>query len=75
MPLLVFAWRSSVGRNSVRTTFATMTLVLVALYAFDSRSVESSSASTSQAAPKPLLLEKNAGSGGFGESLRPGPSS
>ena len=47
--------------NSVRTTFATMTLVLVVLYIFESRSVESSSASTSQAAPKPLLLEKNEG--------------
>jgi len=46
---------------SVRTTFATATLVLVALYVFETRSVESSSASTSQVAPKPLLLEKNEG--------------
>jgi quercetin dioxygenase-like cupin family protein len=44
--------------NSVRTTFATIAVMLVAVCA---RSAQSTSATTSQAAPKPLLLEKNEG--------------
>jgi quercetin dioxygenase-like cupin family protein len=38
-----------------------MTLVLVALCVIETRSLESSSASTSQGTPKPLLLEKSEG--------------
>ena len=47
--------------GSITTTFATVTLMLVAICVFHTRSVQSSSASTSQAGPKPLLLEKNEG--------------
>ena len=49
--------------NSARTTFATMVVMLVAVCVFQTRSAQSSSATTSQsqAAPKPLLLEKNEG--------------
>lgn len=47
--------------SSARTTFATMAVMLVALCVFQTRSAPSSSAATSQAAPKPLLLEKNEG--------------
>ena len=47
--------------NSVRTTFVTMAVILVAVCAFQARSAQSSSATTSQAAAKPLLLEKNEG--------------
>src|SRR6516162_11750963 len=47
--------------NSVRTTFLTMAVILVAVCVVQTRSVQSSSASTSEAAPKPLLLEKNEG--------------
>ena len=47
--------------NSVRTTFATMAAMLVAVCVPQTRSAQSSSATTSQAAPKPLLLEKNEG--------------
>jgi quercetin dioxygenase-like cupin family protein len=46
---------------SVRTRFATITVMLVAVCVFQTRSAQSSSATTSQAAPKPLLLEKNEG--------------
>jgi len=46
---------------SVRTAFATMAVMLVAVFGFQTRSAQSSSATTSQAAPKPLLLEKNEG--------------
>jgi len=45
--------------NSVRTTFTTMAVVLVAVCVLQTRSAQS--ATTSQAAPKPLLLEKNEG--------------
>lgn len=47
--------------NSDRTTFATITLMLVAVCGFQTRSAQPGSATTSQAAPKPLLLEKNEG--------------
>ena len=47
--------------NSVRTTFLTMAVILVAVCVVQTRSAQSSSATTSQAAPKPLLLEKNEG--------------
>lgn len=47
--------------NSVKTTFATMAVMLVAVCVFQTRSAQSSSATTSEAAPKPLLLEKNEG--------------
>src|SRR5215468_5228675 len=47
--------------NSVRTTFVTMAVILVAVCVVQTRPAQSSSATTSQAAPKPLLLEKNEG--------------
>lgn len=47
--------------NSVKTTLATMGVMLVAVCSFQTRSAQSSSATTSQAAPKPLLLEKDEG--------------
>lgn len=47
--------------NSVGTTFASMAVMLVAVCFFQTRSAQSSSATTSQAAAKPLLLEKNEG--------------
>jgi quercetin dioxygenase-like cupin family protein len=47
--------------NSVRTTFATIAVVLVAVCVFQTRSAQTSSATTSEAAPQPLLLEKNEG--------------
>src|SRR6516162_5856128 len=47
--------------NSVRTTFATMAVMLVAVCVLQIRSAQSSSATTSQTAPIPLLLEKNEG--------------
>jgi quercetin dioxygenase-like cupin family protein len=47
--------------NSVRTTFATIAVMLVAVFVFQTRSAQSSSATTSQSSPKPLLLEKNEG--------------
>src|SRR6516164_7442222 len=47
--------------GSIRTAFATAILILVAVCVFHTRSVQSSSASTSEAAAKPLLLEKNEG--------------
>jgi quercetin dioxygenase-like cupin family protein len=47
--------------NSVRTAFATMAVMLVTVCVFQTRTAQSSSATTSQAAPKPLLLEKNEG--------------
>src|SRR5262249_3634326 len=42
--------------NSVKTTFATMTVMLAAVCVVQTRSAQSSSATTSQAAPKPLLV-------------------
>src|SRR5215471_3906947 len=47
--------------NSVRTTFVTMGVILVAVFVVQTRPAQSSSATNSQAAPKPLLLEKNEG--------------
>jgi len=47
--------------SSVRTTSATMAVMLVAVCVFQIRSAQSNSATTAQAAPKPLLLEKNEG--------------
>ena len=46
--------------NSVRTTFATMAVMLVPVCVFQTRSAHSSSAA-SQGTAKPLLLEKNEG--------------
>ncbi|HKN73412.1 MAG TPA: cupin domain-containing protein [Terriglobales bacterium] len=47
--------------NSVRTTFATIAVMLVAVCVFQTRSAQSSSATTSQTVAKPLLLEKDEG--------------
>ena len=47
--------------NSVRTMFATTAVMLLAVFVFQSRSEQNSSATTSQVAVKPLLLEKNEG--------------
>ena len=47
--------------NSVRKAFVSIAVMLVAVCALQTRSAESSSANKSQAAPKPLLLEKNEG--------------
>ena len=47
--------------NPVRKAFATMAVVLVAVCVFQTRSARSSSATTSQAAPKSVLLEKSEG--------------
>jgi quercetin dioxygenase-like cupin family protein len=47
--------------SSVRTTFANMAVILFAVCLFQTRSAQSSSATTSQSAAKPLLLEKNEG--------------
>lgn len=45
----------------VGRTFAIVVVILVAACAFQTRSAQSGSALTSQASPKPLLLEKNEG--------------
>ena len=45
----------------VRRTFAIVVVILVSAYVFQTRSAQSSSATTSQAGPKPLLLEKSEG--------------
>jgi len=47
--------------NSIRTIFTAMAVMLVAACVFQIRSAQSSLATTSQAAPRPLLLEKNEG--------------
>jgi quercetin dioxygenase-like cupin family protein len=47
--------------NSLRTTFATTAVMLVAVCVFQTRLAESSSATESQGAAKPLLLEKSEG--------------
>ena len=47
--------------NSVKTAFATMAVMLAAVCAVQTRSAQSSSATTSQAGPEPLLLERNEG--------------
>ena len=51
----------AMNSNSVRTTFATIAVMLLAVCVLQTRSAQSSSATTSQAAPKSLLLEKNEG--------------
>lgn len=45
----------------VTRTVEIVFVILVSAYVFKTRSAQSSSATTSQAAPKPLLLEKNEG--------------
>jgi hypothetical protein len=45
--------------NSVRTVFATMAVILVSVCVSQTRTAQSSSATASEATPKPLLLEKN----------------
>ena len=47
--------------NSVRTAFATMALMLVAIFIFHAGAAPPSSATPPQPSPKPLLLEKNEG--------------
>jgi quercetin dioxygenase-like cupin family protein len=47
--------------NSVRTTFATTAVMLVAISVVQIPSTQSSSATTPRAAAKPLLLERNEG--------------
>jgi len=47
--------------NSTRATFATIAVVLVAVCVFQTRSAQSSSATTPQTVAKPLLLEKDEG--------------
>jgi quercetin dioxygenase-like cupin family protein len=47
--------------NSIRTMFTAMVVMLVAVCVFQIRSAQPSLATTSQTAPKPLLLEKNEG--------------
>ena len=47
--------------SSLRTTFATTALMLLAVFAFQTRSAQPSSATTSQTVAKPLLLEKDEG--------------
>ena len=47
--------------RSRRTTFAAMAVILFAVCMFQARSAQSSSATSSQPGPKPLLLEKNDG--------------
>jgi len=47
--------------NSIRTIFTAIAVMLIAVCAFQIRSAQSSLATTSQIAPKPLLLEKNEG--------------
>ena len=47
--------------NSTRATFATIAVVLVAVCVLQTRSAQSSSATTPQTVAKPLLLEKDEG--------------
>ena len=47
--------------HSLRTMLATPVVMLVAVCVFQPRSAQSSSPTSSQAAPRPLLLEKNEG--------------
>jgi quercetin dioxygenase-like cupin family protein len=47
--------------NSARATFATIVVVLVAVCVLQTRSAQSSSATTPQTVAKPLLLEKDEG--------------
>ena len=47
--------------GSLRTTLATMTVILFAVCMFQVLSAQSGSPTGSQRGPKPLLLEKNEG--------------
>ena len=47
--------------SSLRTTFPTTALMLLAVFVFQTRSPQSSSATTSQTVARPLLLEKDEG--------------
>jgi mannose-6-phosphate isomerase-like protein (cupin superfamily) len=47
--------------SSLRTAFASTAVMLLAVFVFQTRSAQSSSATTSQAVAKPLLLEKDEG--------------
>ena len=47
--------------NAARTTFATLAVMLVAVCVSQTRSAQSSSATTPQSSPRPLLLEKDEG--------------
>ena len=47
--------------SSLRTTFATTGLMLLAVLFFQTRSAQPSSATTSQTVAKPLLVEKDEG--------------
>ena len=47
--------------SGCRASFAFMTIMLFALCVFQTSSAQSTSATTSKSAPKPLLLEKNEG--------------
>ena len=47
--------------DSVKTTFAAMAVMLAAACVVQTRSAQSSSATTPQAGPEPLLLERNEG--------------
>lgn len=47
--------------GALKTSFASLTVMLVAVCVFQPRSALSSSATTTQTSPKPLLLEKNEG--------------
>src|ERR1700739_4687483 len=53
--------RSPMNSSSLRTTFATTALMLLAVLFFQTRSAQPSSATTSQTVAKPLLLEKDEG--------------
>jgi hypothetical protein len=44
--------------RSLKTTLAIMAMTLSAVCLFQTRSAQSSSATTTQVSPKPLLLEK-----------------
>ena len=58
--------------NSVRTKFATTAVLLVAVCVSPTRSAKPRSATTSPAAPQPLLLEKNEGERRIWRDLPPG---
>ena len=54
-------WESATNSTPVRSALAIVVVMLVSVCVFQTRSAQSSSETTSQAAPKPLLLEKNEG--------------
>ena len=53
--------KSAMNPNSLRTTFATIALLLPAMFVIQTRSAQSSSATTSQAIANSLLLKKGEG--------------